>query len=597
MRTLKISDSQFFSVIFPVCLAVLFLVLNYIFINWDNSSVNTDYHLFRSYRFYSGTIMDSYKNLRENPFPPLVYMVSSFFWYIAGFSYKWGLLSLQLFSLIFILSMYGIGYELGGRTGAICTGFLAAASPHVMNYSRLYLLDFPQTAMTALSFWLLLKTEFFTNRKFSILFGIAFALSMMTKWSSLIFLLFPVLWFVIPHIRKSRKALIIFTADLLLMIFLVWRSAGHLRLVWGKVNDIWLSSYLVNIFIPVVIFIAIMLAADRKSEDPEDGMYPMLNFSYSIVFPVILTTLWIYAAAEPIASKIYTDTFLTDLGNNEYVLLKIPSLIFERILLSLKTQFSYAPLLLLIGLIFLFLVKREQRFRLLVLPLSLAASILIFIKIGFPDNRYFISFIIFTAPLGTYWINRVEKIKKYIVVCIVILSILSISGWMLSYDGLLDKILLPVERQPSATLLKGQIISPFVLISEIPEHTCPCLADVIKNNSSTFDVFDPRYIPCVVPSSRYFSSEDFMLEGINQGKYYFVHKFNNCEALLQFMKKVNMSFQEVVIFEPSTKNIHVEEIAKKLSQYQGKRQFRIHRFIRERFSVYLIILDDYFNED
>ncbi len=596
MKKFKISDSAIFSVICPVCIAVLFLFLNYCFINWDNSSVNSDYHLFRGYQFYSGTILDSYRNLRENPFPPLAYMVSSLFWYMTGFSYKWGLLSFQVFSLIFILSMYGIGYKFGGRWGAVCTGFLAAASPYVMNYSRLYFLDFPQTAMTALSFWLLLKTENFSHRKYSILFGIVFALSMMTKWSSLIFLIFPVLWLVFPHIIKSRKALMIFAADLLLMIFLIWRSAGYLQSVWGNTDDRWLSSYFVNIFLPVVLFSLMMQVLGRKLTESDGEVSPLLNFSLSMVFPVVITTLWTYAAAKTIASKIYTDSFLTDVESNQYVLSKVPSLIFGRILLFFETQFNYAPILMVIGLIFLFFVKPEQRYRLLVLPLSLVTAILIFIRIGFPDSRYFISFIIFTAPLATYWIERLLKSRKYIILCLIVMSILSLTGWIQFCSDSRSRFFLKIDRQPLTSTLKGWFVSPLLLTSETPGQTYPCLADVVGKCESSPDVINHRYIPCVIPVSKDFSFEDFMLEGINQGKHYFIHNFDSCEALFRCMEKIRLEFQEAVIFEPLGSNYYVKEIAEKMKQYSGKDTYLIHRFPRGSFNVYLIILDDTFDD-
>lgn len=121
-------------------------------------------------------------------YPPLVYQLTVLFYQGAGVSHAVAIASLMPFLLILMLSMYGIGCHLAGRPAGLACGVIAGTSPAVLELSRTYFLDMPATAMLAASLCSLLYSNRFHHRGWSLLFGLAVGLGMLTKWVHLGFL-------------------------------------------------------------------------------------------------------------------------------------------------------------------------------------------------------------------------------------------------------------------------------------------------------------------------------------------------------------------------------------------------------------------------
>jgi 4-amino-4-deoxy-L-arabinose transferase-like glycosyltransferase len=113
-----------------------------------------------------------------------------------------------LFLGLLLLSVYGIGRHLGGRGIGLLAAAIVSFYPILYGFSRLYLLDYPLTALTALAIWLLIESKGWRRRGLSLLCGVALGLGMLTKWTFAAFVAGPILLSLIAIlVRRSWRNL------------------------------------------------------------------------------------------------------------------------------------------------------------------------------------------------------------------------------------------------------------------------------------------------------------------------------------------------------------------------------------------------------
>lgn len=440
----------------------LYLWQNYTYIKMDSGPEDTDWHIIRSAIWYKTLVLGE-KNLssqfrppREIHHPPVVYFVTMPFFMIKGMTLEAARLSLSVFVIIFLLSMFGIGREYGGFYGGAAIMALAASSPHTLNLSRTYYQDFPQTAMTALSFYLMLKTDFFRNRLYTIILGIILALSIMTKWSSAFFLIIPAVWFLAPALLKAKGILtriltFAIPASLTLGVFAFFESIN------GKSDYNWLFRFFIYMFIPIVLWCVILFFLDKKSA--KDDSYKeswdraLVNFSVMNILLFLFAAPWFFWAGNTLKDKwIYEMTLRRNIPFNLSIHLTF-----------LKTAFNYAPILVIIGIILMF-VKKDDLYRKLLLPVNVLLIFIFMVERGSPQFRYIYSIIIFMAVMGGYWVAYAKKMKPYLAGGLVFMSMLSILAWTVIPGNL--SFYLPVKIFDYQV---SRIIPVRILCSEAPE--------------------------------------------------------------------------------------------------------------------------------
>ncbi|MFH1622155.1 MAG: glycosyltransferase family 39 protein [Candidatus Omnitrophota bacterium] len=109
------------------------------------------------------------------------------------------LLTMHLLNNIFyfavtLISIYLIGQMTMNRKTGLLAAAIFALYPAIYGTSRLYVVEFGVMASVAFSVWCLLKTENFSNRKFSLLLGIAAGWGMLIKYSFLGFFIGPLIY-------------------------------------------------------------------------------------------------------------------------------------------------------------------------------------------------------------------------------------------------------------------------------------------------------------------------------------------------------------------------------------------------------------------
>ena len=139
-------------------------------------------------------------------YPPFYHSFVAAFYALFGRSIDVArLANLPAIALLFAAT-YGIGRSVLKPFAAAAAAVIVNFYPILLWLSRETMIDYWLTSMVALAMWLLLRTEEFTDRKWSLLFGIVCGLGMLTKWTFVFFVALPALWFARNNIKNAAIA-------------------------------------------------------------------------------------------------------------------------------------------------------------------------------------------------------------------------------------------------------------------------------------------------------------------------------------------------------------------------------------------------------
>src|SRR5262249_19325745 len=102
---------------------------------------------------------------------------------------------------LLMISTYAIGRRVLDAAPAAAAAVLVNFYPLMLWLSRETLIDYWLSSIVAFAMWLLLRTNNFSDRTRSVLFGVVCRLGMLTKWTFAFFLALPFLWIA----RKNPK--------------------------------------------------------------------------------------------------------------------------------------------------------------------------------------------------------------------------------------------------------------------------------------------------------------------------------------------------------------------------------------------------------
>jgi 4-amino-4-deoxy-L-arabinose transferase-like glycosyltransferase len=114
--------------------------------------------------------------------PPLCHLVAVPFYRLFGVSTDIALMRNVLFVAILLLSVYGIGRRFYGEGVGLLGAFLVSTYPILFSTSRMPYVDYSLTAMVALAVYLLVASEGFRHRGYSLGLGLVIGLGILTKW-------------------------------------------------------------------------------------------------------------------------------------------------------------------------------------------------------------------------------------------------------------------------------------------------------------------------------------------------------------------------------------------------------------------------------
>jgi len=233
----------------------VWLSSNVTLVGWDQAShlrkslvCNDLLQQFDPASLFQAIVLDKFR-------PPLLFFSAVVFYRLFGLSTDVALMSNSLYWALLLFSTYGIGKRIYDRSVGLLAAFLVSTFPLIFSLSRTSYFDFALAAMVSLSIYLLLLTDGFRDRGYSLLLGISLGLGMLMKQSFIAFLIAPlalvivrsgVLAYVVPKDMRSfsniRWAALSSVPGLLLMLLLYlpneeWIAEQPLGrwcfLIWG----------------------------------------------------------------------------------------------------------------------------------------------------------------------------------------------------------------------------------------------------------------------------------------------------------------------------------------------------------------------------
>lgn len=459
----KILNARFLAVLSAIVISGVFLFQLYAFIKLDSKSAGSDFHLLRSLMYFDQYVVGINHEIVRIPFPPLVYLITGVSYLINGISVESARMVMLFFGVIFLFSMYGIGKELGGDFAGVITLAAAASSAAVLEVSRRFFLDFPQTAMTALAFYLVLKTDSFKNRKYSILLGIGLGLAFLTKWSTAFYLAIPLLWIILPALKDLRKKplksllfLTYLTVMALTALYYYSQFGEHYLNLHSAHHKAWFLYYLAGVIIPSLIYTSISMHMEHKEKsafnkdllnkdsaaeeisDTKTSQTPqtlpvssrITNMGYFVMYFATIAGVWYLSAAGTVLFKLYHESGAPrDLQANLTAIINYMLLGFS--------FFPFFQLMIAAGIILL-IVKHKDYIKTsplsYILPVNLIFICLLMWRIGFSDFRYYLSIIVFLAAMTGFWIDKLGRAKILAVLIVIPVSLISMLSWMILPD-------------------------------------------------------------------------------------------------------------------------------------------------------------------
>lgn len=400
---------------------MLFIFQNVVFIGRDTLYKFTDHHIVMSMMYFDLVHGINISEWQQATKPPVMFLVSIPFHDCMGFSPYAARVSLSVFWIIFLLAMYGIGAHTGGVYAGIAVMALSAGSPHVLNYSRQYFSDFPQTATSALFLLFLLKSNFYRHRHSGIYSALFLSLALLTKWSAPFFILFPIIWLYLPNISLKKPVL---TVNLFAISSVLLMTAGFFISFYKPEEIHWASCYLLLCLVPALAvltacrFIEKALEKNEGNESDAEKIRGCLNFVRMTALCIIIIGPWYLWACRMLKGQ-----FQANYGAYPEYYKNV-----ELTVLFLKNCFSFAPILMAVGSIFIFL-DRKNFHTLVLFPLALIISAFIMIKVNNQTERYILSLTIFACTMGGWWIGRAGRLRPYLAELAVIASVLSMLAW------------------------------------------------------------------------------------------------------------------------------------------------------------------------
>lgn len=169
-------------------------------------------------------------------YPPLYHLSTLPFLAIFGYSLSSACLVNLLYLLILVWATYGIGKRLYNELTGLLAAFLVAVYPYITFMTNSFVIDLALTSMVTLGMYLYLRSEDFTKRGPSILFGLVCGIGVLVKWTYGFFLLGPVLYGLWKAIstRKEHTGMLKNAGLGLLISFIVaipWYSYNLIKFV------------------------------------------------------------------------------------------------------------------------------------------------------------------------------------------------------------------------------------------------------------------------------------------------------------------------------------------------------------------------------
>jgi 4-amino-4-deoxy-L-arabinose transferase-like glycosyltransferase len=173
-------------IIITVLTTIYYIITNNIPLSWDPAL-----HMLYSYIYYRLISSFNFGQIVHvsNYYPPFFSLTAAFMDIIFGFSSKIDIATNIIYYFVLVYSIYGIASTFWNKKAGYFSIILISAYPFLLVLQREFMLDFALTTMVALNVYLFLKSDYLRDFRYSLIFGIFFGLSILTKWDAPIYIL------------------------------------------------------------------------------------------------------------------------------------------------------------------------------------------------------------------------------------------------------------------------------------------------------------------------------------------------------------------------------------------------------------------------
>ena len=156
---------------------------------WDaGSHLNTSW--LYGVAFQQGHLMDWFTSYTT--YPPLAHLVGAAAYLIGGMHpMAMEMAANIVFVPLLAFGCYGVGRELAGPRAGLLAGVFGLGTPMFVSTMHSFYVDTPQAAMVAIALWALLASRRFERIWVSLLAGVLYALALLVKETSFLFLVGP----------------------------------------------------------------------------------------------------------------------------------------------------------------------------------------------------------------------------------------------------------------------------------------------------------------------------------------------------------------------------------------------------------------------
>ena len=415
---------------------VIYLLHNFWWISADKSPVFGDEidHIEFSYDYYflakEGKIA-RYFLVPPTFYPPLMYYVSTVFYFIFGRTYMVTVFSQSIFLILLAYSVYFASSQLWNRDVGILAAFAAITYPLMSYLSHKYFQDLPLAATTAFAMLCLLKVDTFKHKKWTYLFFIASAVAMLAKINYFFFFIFPfarTAWIFVKDIwnnRNERNKLLKYFL-LLTVITIADIFVSTLDTLEKAINDFLAGNpmvftlFFIGGLLPLVI--CLYFIVKTKFEYPQ-----IRNFLVgSSIFLLIIYYFHLFHM-----DRIYSHAQgQSAVGNNTAGLLDFMNL-YTGGFMGIAWFVT-----MIIGMIWYLLDKNKNYDRTTFLISILGISVLHYV-FPFKENRYFMPIVIFSAPFAVYWMTKIKLkfIRIPVIIFFLFCNVFGVAGYHLYNPG------------------------------------------------------------------------------------------------------------------------------------------------------------------
>ena len=331
-------------------------------------------------------------------FPPLVYLFSSGFYALAGFSLPVAYLSSLCFIFLLVFAVYGLGLRFGGRRMAWILLFLTLANPRTLFWSKFYTLNFPEMAILALIFYLLFTCEEFSSPRNSSLFGLFLGLGILTRYAQ-VFLCLPLLWIFLVlskrEFSKLKRTLLCWGSLLGLLALL--KFGGNL--IFHADGSYWFKDHFYFLQGLTLILLLTLWFFWKKHQS---RFSPLVNFTLALSSSILLILPWQFATQDIFVPYLST-YFKTYFPDPDSFLRTV-----KIFLIYAGYNFPGAGLAIMAGITYALFKIKKTDYQILLLG-GLGGILMMSVLIVDPAYRYFLALLPLITLLAIIWLKNLPK--------------------------------------------------------------------------------------------------------------------------------------------------------------------------------------------